>query len=388
MIKHKHLCLLAALSLAASPANAEDDPNAVTAAEAARLNAEAARINAEAALTTARAAKDKAAIEALGLPKFENKTELVDKGGAIETALLASRAVPVAAEHIYHAVEKRCTSATTSPIVVLGRDEAFDLNSAQTMRSRFAYHTEVLNQANHKSSGTGGTRALALPAIIGLASAAAGLFGNDVKISGVELPEINDAMLANAVAGKLTNCAILPSASTGIADFENGKVRTELNAVVKLRNEAAQTLAMIPTKRNAAQKAAASQLTAAITEFDAFYKSINTPEADGKTALIRAMLAERVTTAALPLLLRVSVNRSGGTITNSKNVTTFFGADPVRVSGGLVATYALVDASTGAVLVAGTTACQTTQTKLRNVQSGKWVSYDENGKAQADAYCH
>jgi len=381
VIKYKHLCILAALSLAASPANAEDDPNSAITAETARLNAEAARMNAEAALTTARAAKDKAGIEALGLPKFENKTELVDKGGAIETAMLASRALPKAAEFITAGMTSRCTSFKDTPIVVLGREEAFDLNSAQTMRSRFAYHSEVLNQAMHRTTGTGGTRSLA--AVISLASAVAGLFGNDVKVSGVDLPEINDAMLANAVAGKLTPCAILPSAGGGIANIDDSTVQTELDALIKLRNDAAVALAKIPAKRNAAQKADASQLTAAISEFDAFYKAINVPEPDGKSALIRAILVERVATTRSPMLLRVSVNRSGGTITNSKNLLTFFGSDPVRVSGGLVASFSLIDARTGAVLAAGSTACQTTQTKLRNVQSGKW-----NGKALSDAICH
>ena len=389
MTKKTKTCAIAAFLLVAAPANAEDDPNAAIAADTARINAEAARINAEAALTTAKAAKDKGAIEALGLPKFENKTELVEKGGAIETAMLASRAVSAAGGSIAGLMQSKCTSQG-SPIVVLAGNEAFDINSAQTMQTRIGYHTEILQLALLRKGSAGGVNWLNLPMITGLASAAVGLFGNETKVSGVDLPEIDDSMLANVVAGQLTQCAILPSAGGGIANFKESKIAESLTTLVNLRNSAARQLASIPEKPNAAQKAQGAQLKEAIADFDAFYKTINTPDAEGKTPLIRAVLVERVTSKQNPMLLRVTINRSGGTITNSKNIKTFFGADPVRVSGGLVASYALVDANSGAVLAAGTTACQTAQAKLRNVQSGDWYTYDANGnaKAKAEAFCH
>ena len=78
-----------------------------------------------------------------------------------------------------------------------------------------------------------------------------------------------------------------------------------------------------------------------------------------------------------------------GTITNSKNIKTFLWGDPVRVSGGLIASYTLVDANDGAVITAGTIVCQTTQAKLRNIQSGNWNTFDASGKAKAkaEAFC-
>lgn len=377
-------CALAAIILVTSPANAEDDPNAAITAQTARINAETAQINAQAALTTAKAAKDKAGIEALGLPKFENKTELVEKGGAIETAMLASRAVSAAAATMALNPKLGCPT-DQSPIIVLAGTETFDLNSAAIMHSRINYYTKVLNQAM-----PGRANAFLDPAtLIGLASAAAGLFSNDVKVSGVDLPELNDAMLANAVAGNLTDCAILPSAGGGIANINASPLVGRLNELVTVRNDAAALLAKIPAKANPAQKAEAATLTAAISEFDLFYKAINSPEADGKSPLIRAILVESVTATTKPLLLRVTINRSGGTITNTKNIWSLAGFDPVRVSGGLIASYTLVDANTGAVVAAGSMACQTAQAKLRNVQSGNWYAYDAVGKKakKAEAFC-
>ena len=215
MSRKLQVCALAAIILVTSPANADDDPNAAITAQTARINAETARINAETAQTTAKAAQVKAGIEALGLPKFDNKTELVEKGGAIETAMLASRAVSAAATAI-RGDQKIVCPADGSPIVVLAGNEVFDLNSATTMLARINYHKEVLNQALPGPGKNSANNFVDPATVIGLASAAAGLFGNDTKVSGVDLPELNDAMLANAVAGQLTACAILTAQGAGL----------------------------------------------------------------------------------------------------------------------------------------------------------------------------
>lgn len=394
------LCAIATIALAAWPANAADDPNAAAAAEKARIEAQTALINAEAARINARAARDKAKIEALGLPQFENKTELADKGGAIETAMLSSRAVAAAAQFVADNLGKdkegndRCRQDGPT-ILVLAANEKFELNYAKTMRARIGYHREILNQAMAKKDAKGGNGLLSLGLPIGLISAAAGLFGNDTKVSGVELPEIGNQVLAIAVAGKLKQCATLPSAGAGIADIDSQPIDPQTIAMfppsipswvtdtMTKRNLAAQKLADIPEKGTPAQKAQAEQLKAAIAAFDKFYVDINTPEEDGKTAFVRAILVDKVTSKKDVMLLRVAIDRAGGTITNSKNIWTFFGGDPVRVSGGLVASYLLVDADDGAINEAGSFACQTAQASLRNVQSGNWYG-SEKGVRSTD----
>lgn len=385
MTIRKQFATLAAFALVANPAIAADDPNAAATAETARLNAETARINAEAALINAKASKDKADIAALGLPKFENKTELAENGGAIETAMLASKAVKAAGVRIHDDLAGQCVSFKDAPIVVLAGNETFDLNYAETFYSRLEYHKQTLDQATNPNA----VRVLDVGMITGLASAAMGLIGNDTKVTGVALAEINDAMLASAVAGALYKCAFLPSAGAGIAKIGGSRIGDELDEVIKSRNKAAEKLAGLPEKPNDAEKRQTEQLKAAIAGFDEFYKVINTPDTDKLTPLIRAVLVDRVTYGTKPKILRVTLNRAGGTITNSKNIVSFFGGDPVRVSGGLVATYLLVDASTGAVLAQDTLTCQTAQTKLRNIQSGNWSARDEKGNKVSigQAFC-
>ncbi len=57
---------------------------------------------------------------------------------------------------------------------------------------------------------------------------------------------------------------------------------------------------------------------------------------------------------------------------NTKNLATTFGADPLKVSGGVVASYLLIDSSTGAATSGGVLTCNTTLASIRSVQERKW----------------
>lgn len=394
---NKSIKTLLALGIATAPilpAHAEDDPNAAITAETARLTAEAARINAEAALTTARAAKEKGAIEALGLPKFENKKELGEKGGEIEAAMLATRAVSAAASLIRDRLPP-CGSDGSGKVVVLTGTQTFDLNTGKVVIARMTYLERLFAAATPKQpavppKGSKFFEAAFIPGAIGpLLSAVAGLIGSDVKITGVDLSEVNDQMLATATAGQLTSCAILPGAQGGIADIEGSTVALKLAALVPLRLAAADRLAKFPEKQSAVQKGQAAKLQAAIDEYDAFYKELSTPAADGTTPFIKAILAESLAGQSGLRLLRITVNRAGGSMTNSKNIGTFFGADPIRVSGGLVATYTLVNAADNTVVKAGSLACQTARVRINDVQNGSWKTVDDKQlQLTGTAFCH
>jgi hypothetical protein len=390
------LALASVAVLAATSARAEDDPNAAITAETARINAETAKINAEAALNTAKAAKDKAAVEALGLPKIENKTTLENNGGAIETSMLAGYAVSAAALELAGKVKAstrdKCDN-TSQKLIVLAGNATFDLNGGRAIKARMNYLVGALASALKATEPRGGGRG---PASIGVAaitaaiSAASSLFASDVKVAGVDLTEINDAMLANAVAGQLAGCAYLPSAALGIADLEHSALAETLGDLTAQRQIAELRMNAI-VKSN---KDGAVLLKAVIVDFDAFNKLISTANEAGQTPFISAILAEQLASKN-PWILRVFVNKAGGTITNTKNIaTTLFAADPVRVSGGLIASYALVAASDGGVKAAGSFSCQTARVRLGRVQNGNWRTRkldDEDKKAKSldrqTAYC-
>jgi hypothetical protein len=387
------LLLLASITALASPsANAEDDPNVAVTAETARLNAEAARINAEAALNTSKAAKDKAAVEALGLPKIDNKTTLENNGGAIETSMLASYAVSKAAAALASKIKdvmtnKKCEKLSEK-IIILAGNATLDLNGGRAIKARMDYldtaFANVLKVTETRRRGRG-PASMSVALITAAISAASSLFANDVKVTGVDLTEINDTMLANAVAGQLAGCAYLPSAAPGIADLNNSDLAKTLSNLTTQRQMADLRMKAIAQSN----KGGAASLKAVIDDFDAFHKLISTANEAGQTPFISAILAEQLATKD-PWILRIAVNKAGGTITNTKNiVTTLFAADPVRVSGGLIASYALVDASDGGVKAAGSISCQTARVRLGQVQNGNWRTKNLDGKIgdRQTAFC-
>ena len=84
--KWEKLCAGAAmaigLTVAPAVSIAQDDPNAATVAETARLKAETENINADTARINARTAHDQARVTGLGLPSFQGTTTLGQGVGA------------------------------------------------------------------------------------------------------------------------------------------------------------------------------------------------------------------------------------------------------------------------------------------------------------------
>lgn len=417
MLIKRSIVFLTATSLIAQPVLADDDPNAATKAQTAAIEAETAKTNADAAKITAQTARDKAQIDSLGLPHFDNKTTLTDDGGAIEAAMLSTRAISAASLRIGTLVGKVCSDATNAAklapatasapkvngvagsepwiqlisgksvarptpswrVVVLAGNEKIDLNSGKLMLAKIAYFNRkfaALLPPPAKSKASGPKllfeSATMIPAAI---SAVAGLLGSETTVSGVKLPEVDDHMLANAVAGQLKGCAILPSVGAGMVDLENDPISIAIGEVLNQRNQAAALVAASKTPK--AYRIA--ELKATNADFDTFLKEIGTAGGDGQTPFVQASLADRMAAVPELMILRVVVNRSGGTITNTKNIGTYFGTDPVRVSGGLVASFVLVKAQSGEVVIGDTLACQTARVKLRDVQSGNWTSNGQTG---------
>jgi hypothetical protein len=350
-----------------SAAFAQDDPNAAINLQTARLNAEAAKINAEAALAKARADKDRAAIESLGLPKFDNKTTIGEGGGAIETSMLATTAVQAAAIKIKDNLPNVATCRPGS-YVILPAGQNFNPNLDKTVIAQIEYLTAQFEQYDQSRPG-----AVGVETGIAVISALAGLAGNEVTVTGVALNEIDNAMLANAVAGALRNCAYMPGSGVPTLDHTRSKLAKALSALSTARRNAnawVKTLDKKGKKTNAQNIAAIDDLT---KELSALEKSLMAVNEQGVSLFERAMVIEKVRESATHVV-NIKVNKAGGTITNSKNIATFFGEDPVKVSGGLTASWSVMQLSDGLNASSGTVSCQTAQAKLKQVQSGQWVN--------------
>ena len=349
---------------------ADPDPNQAIKAETARLTAEAALLTAEAAKANAERAKalalagaDRAAIDALGLPAFEGKTTLNPGAGAIEALILATEAVNQAAEKIAKRageVEHRPKKSYAGAFLLLAGDETINLARPAAIRAEMrSFATVFEDPARQKNPPR--TLALSAPAAIAAVTAFAGLLRSETTVSGVDHDAITSRVLATAVAARLPGRAVLPG-SAAATPAEGGPLVQALLAIAEERQEAEKRIAGQTGPEN-------DWLRAAIARFDAFFARVTAPDASGIAPIVEASRLEQLLARA-PLVLRLHVEKAGGSLINRKNLWTFFGFDPVRVSGGLVASYTISDPATGEVLAADVLEMRTRLGKLKQIQKG------------------
>jgi len=323
---------------------ARPDPNAA-------IKAETDRLNAQAALEKARGER----IKAIGLPSFEGKTTLSAGAGAIEGLILATDALFDAATLIAEAAcsARRPDGGThRGPFIVLAGDEAIDFGLAASIRVEIDAFKALFQRL--APAETLVLEAVALGTSIAAIGAIAGMLRTDTEITGIDFAQLSHRPLATATAGRLGPRAILPGAAIGRL----------------LGNRLADDLMHLAEERDrvAAAKPDDPKVAPTLLRFDTFFTRVLTPDAAGWVPIARAGLLEQLLDED-PLVLRVFVEKAGGSLVVRKNIKTFIGADPLRVSAGLVASYTVTEPSTGRVLAAGVLNCRTGEAKLGEIQS-------------------
>ncbi|HEX5258709.1 MAG TPA: hypothetical protein VFW35_08000 [Sphingomicrobium sp.] len=364
---------LAAVALMPVAAHAQAaDPNQAVKDETARIQAETALENARSDNAKAQAAR----IEALGLPSFEGKAELGANAGAMEVNLLASRALGAAADKI--------ATDNLGSMILLSSDEVVDFGAADSMKLQMDAIAALYKIAGIKPPSPGGKHggpaptAGALPAAIAAFSAVAGLFRSDSTLTGADASAVTQQMLVAAVAAKLAilkHPAVVPAALVSGIPPQGKKLYDDLNDLAELRLIAEQRKAALSAieKPSAAEKAELAAITAATTRHDAFLAKVMVPDDKGAIPFATAArLAGLLGTDRS--VLRVYVNKAGGSIVNTKNIATTFGVDPLKISGGVVVSYVRSTPSTGEITAADVLSCDTTLTSVRSIQERRWIN--------------
>ena len=361
---------LAALSIAIQPAAlaAQDttDPDILESERRIkRAEAEAAEHEAD----KLKYEKQKAAAEAkFGfLPKSpaEGKTEVETGGGALESEFLVSEALASAARLIADDVTKLSPSEG-SVLIVEGAEnqgtaslvafqvESFGLKMASARALRRS-NDLCQEQPVGITSGAFGAGALF--------SALSDMLKSDVKVSGNET-KLTAAQLVRAIIAKepkLFRTGFFDSAGVN----ENNAVVKELDCLSRYRDEIANTLAEFDTdeekKANAAQ---ISRLTAQLAANDALLDRLVKFEKDSPPQLA-SLYADAENFDKAAYVLRVWVDKGGGTTITRKNLWTTLGARSIGMTGGAVVSYLLIDKSDGSVRKAGFLKCSTELVSLR-----------------------
>jgi hypothetical protein len=301
-----------------------------------------------------------------GLPSFEGKQIIPADSVNIESTMLASTAVDAAAAEIVKEL-----GTASGKVIVLAGTESVDFSQVAMIEQEMAAIREQLEIALDTPMNVGNTpddrfisqssTGSIIPWITGLA----GVLRSNTELTGVDVT-IAPRVLAAAVAAKLPNRAVLPSESVGARI--DGALMTEFRGLQGVAKEARKQHDALAGGSGNPLKVA--RLEAALQRYDEFFERVTKADKGAVPIVAAARLSNMLEGGAL--LLRVNTDKAGGTVVKRTNILTFFGADGVRISGGLVASYQLTDPNSGSVKGAGMVTCRTALTTLKRVQDTTW----------------
>lgn len=312
----------------------------------------------------------------LGLPSFEGKRDIGAGSVNIESTMLASTAVDAAAAQIAQRVPR------TGNVIVLGGTDTVDFSQVAMISREIATIRAQFEQAlkwptkpgKPPKKGQEVQEMFAIPPAIGTATSVltglAGLLRSDVELTGVDVT-IPPRILAAAVAAKLGTRAFLPTEAVGLP--ANSSLITEFDGLTEQAakaRKAKEELAKVK-KPSPSEQTKLALLNAALEHYDQFFKRVTTGNDKGVVPIVEAARLAKMLENH-PIVLRVNTDKAGGTVLKRTNIMTFFGADGVRISGGLVASFQATKPDDGSVVAAGVVTCRTALTTLRSVQDTTW----------------
>jgi hypothetical protein len=367
---------------AASPVSAPSE----VAQETVRLGEETAYIQALTALQTAKNAKDAAELAPLTALAGDGKTTLGAGAGAIEAWIRTSSALGEAGKLISAKLQASAGDSAVTFLLLAGAEVlSFDIWQATTIEA--TYWKSHLKETLQAAPACVAAAPVAPPVddrerSPGLAALGAlgSLFKSTTDIAGVTL-DASDRVLTIATAMALVKDAnakysvVLP-ASAILAKNDKGSLYSNISEARQTRHAAASMATCLTMKPGAtpADKEAATKITQVIAQFDLFYSGLTTPDKDGNVKVVRALALDAVAAASDLRVVRVFVDKAGGTLVTKKNVWTAFGAPPVTVSGGLVVSYVETSPDSGKVVSADLISCTTNVATISKVHADSKVA--------------
>jgi hypothetical protein len=358
----------------------------------AQANALKAQADALTSMTAARNAAASAAVADLPAGIASGKVDLGADAGRTEATLLAALAAKAAAEAVGKAASE---IEPGKPVWIFAgperptRDRWAAFSLRVSLLGAMVGQARALEQAASATIGSTGAppsprakpETLVDPATVALGVAAAvkiaGLFESDFQFGNLALTA-DDGLLATAVAAALLKrqpsrvvrlaartvdpsanvlAALLAPLAKSSVEGQAGAATLKAKAAV-LRAPAAGAIAS-PEALAAADQcdAAAAAWQTVASNCDTLISGLVTPDATGATPAAR-IAAEKRLDEALPgsLVLFVQMNANLGGYSVKRNLWTATFGDPLRVTGGVVASYVLADGATGATLAAGVAA--------------------------------
>jgi hypothetical protein len=360
----------------------------IAAANAAKSvsDSEKAAADAEKAKTDAQTAAFKAQFGDIPSSGYSGSVDLKDKAGSTESALLAARAINLAADAILLR-EKVKTAVQGREVWVFALGDLPSFQSLLLFRSyigtvRTTFKnanddaTSRLNRDNERDTAFGVRATPLVAAGLGLdaINKLLGFFRTDYSIGGVDL-SYDDTVLVHSIAGKLQGASSvrIPSLFNHAALSDGGaRILKELTEWESLRSEAERRISLNQTmaqdlssqaakvtdnavnqqaltSKAQAHTDAAEILKKAIAIYESVAAKLTAPDDKGIIPLATTIreqtlfdILSPVAPATGGLILIVKVQRSGGAYYTKKNLWSFFGGMPLYHMGGVVVSFVLL----------------------------------------------
>ncbi len=363
----------AVLLLSHQPILADDNPKTAEQLAIDAATAKAQLLDAQAKLVKSEADLMKARMDALGISPATGTTTLKEDAGQMEAWMLSAGTVNKAGAVIAQRIK---AAAGTQPVLLADRGARIDFSLPITLKASMSalLSAGVSTRGNCKvaQSGDGTVSIAGLPlAAIG---AALSLLKTDVEISKLDV-NATDALLIDAIASNDGNWVIIDELAAPAKGTVNDAIDILWGSLLAERTDLSGCRATLAAKSADAEQARIAKIDAIVAKIDALETSLNAQREGKASLLVEAMQLDSIQLKK-PFVLKVAIEKAGGSLLKRTNVWTALGAPAIGLTGGLVARYTLSDPETGMVKAAGVLVCRTALTNFNAVHRGKVAPSD------------
>ena len=349
---------------------------AVSAFEAAASASASAFLSCAAA--NASVAAEKAKFGPLGSKDVPGSVEVGANSGKFEAALLASESISRMADQIGNAIATTPGKTADSTLLIVTSTETptfegYDSFSQRVEQLGLEFAKAKVTEAKPKpKAGKGkGTPAVQASSAAVALDVIGNLFRSDYKVAALDVTT-DDVLLVRALSGVTSNAwTVRVPAYSPTASGQDNPAVVGLNKVLDDRTAALDLLRKAKSDATAQPTLDYSDRIAALEGFikaaEAFSSEMRTAVAGVVPFVVIARQAQLKQQLEGGYLLCVKVHTAGGSSVAKKNFWTFLGSMPFKVSGGALASYSLLEGSTGRVLRAGTLADMQPLKKLSEI---------------------
>lgn len=409
------LILTGILMLAASPATGfQSTESTGTDWDLMKKESEArkAAADARAAESAAETAAAKAQFGTLADVTREGKTDLGDKAGILESAILSAESTQQLSALIVRDVCARATNlcgddkasgaqgaiaqvspatirdnavtvpdmcsdistsgSGTTKLYIVSESEKLTFDTADVVQASLCGAQRQLQRSISESLRASDQVTAGLPAALTALNIVGNLLRSDYAIQGVAITT-DDLLLVKAVAtagqSRIAVPIMIPSIYRPTGLTPDNPLLRAIAAIDQLRDQALELAvshkaeAARLTKKGKAFAAQAkahsdkgAKLDAAVKQYQDYLAKVTTPSDKGISEFAEAARQARIRAdlAAGSTILSVKMNAAGGTTYTKKNFFATMIGIPFYISGGSVGSFTLIDGRSGAILGAGT----------------------------------